>query len=90
MMRLLAIVEGLFLFAAAATYGSGSLGIGFIRMLGAYHWTTFALIGVFAAAAVACIVIAVQLLIKPHQNLMIAGLLFLMPAVIISSKLVKI
>lgn len=74
MLRLLAIIEAICLFAAAATYGSGSVLWAFMFMLGAYHWTTAALIGICAAAAVTCIVIAVQILVKPRPNLMIVGM----------------
>lgn len=90
MMRLLAIIEAVLLFAAAATYGAGSVMTALLLMLGAYHWVTIAIIGICAAAAVACLVLAVQLLVKPHPNLMIAGLVFLAMACVVGAKLMKV
>lgn len=71
--------------AAAWIYAGGFAVAGFALMLGAYHWTTLAVIGFCAVAAIASVVLAIMLFMKPRSNLMTFGAVLIAPAVILIS-----
>ena len=54
-------------------------------MLGAYHWTSLALIGLCAVTAIACVTLAIMLFMKPRPNLMVLGAALMVPAFILIS-----
>lgn len=83
--RLLSILEAFILLAAAWIYAGGFAVAGFALMLGAYHWTTLAVIGFCAVAAIASVVLAIMLFMKPRSNLMTFGAVLIAPAVILIS-----
>lgn len=82
--RLIALIEALILLAAASVYAGGLVVTGFVLMLGAYHWTTITIIGLSAVAALACVVLAIFLLMKPRRNLMASGMILIVPAGILA------
>ncbi len=71
----IAFIEAALLLVAAAAYAAGSFVFLFIRKLDVHHWTVSAKLAICATGAVAYVVLANMLVMRPVPKLMMADLL---------------